>query len=445
MSAAPHPSIDAAIDAALDELRRAGCAGAVRAHRSSNWSARVRKGAIEKIESSQSSGLRVTAYGAGNRHAGCATTETTESAARELARRAAELCAFGDADEWAGLPPAAECGLVGGDLRLEDAGYGEADHERLARAAIEAETAAFAVDPRITNSHRSGASAHRGESWMATTDGVRVRRRGTSFGYHAVVVAQDQAGERQTGSFWTGGRHRDRLKSSVEVGREAGARAVRGYGWKQVPSGPTRVLLDRDVASELLGILAGAVAGGAVYRGSTFLAGKLGQAIAAPGVTIVDDPLIPGEYGSRACDGEGVRSRRLAVIEQGRLASWLVDGYAARRLKHPYTGHDGGCSNLRLLPGEASFADLTRELGDGLIVYDTHGHGVNLANGTISKGVSALRVEGGKVTHPVQEVTIAAKLADVLMGIRAIGDDPLDQHAVSSPSLLIDGFTVGGA
>jgi PmbA protein len=445
MSTSPKSTIEAAIDAALAELKNAGCAGAVRASVSSNWSARVRQGAIEKIESSQSSGLRVTAYGAGNRHAGCGTTETSEPAARELARRAAELCAFGDADEWAGLPASAECGLAGGDLGLEDAGYTEDDHERLARMAIDAERAAFAVDPRVNNSHRSGAGANRGESWFATTDGVRVHRRGTSFGYHAVVVAQSSAGERQTGSYWTGGRKRDRLKPVAQVGREAGERAIRGFGWKKIPSGPMRVLLDRDVATELLGTIAGAVSGGAVYRGSTFLAGKLGQEIASPLVTVVDDPLLPGEYGSRPCDGEGVRSRRMAVIENGRLATWMVDGYSARRLKHPYTGHDGGPSNLRLQPGKASFDDLLRELGDGLLVNDFHGFGVNLANGTFSKGISGFRVEGGKVTHPVQEVTIAGNLADLLKGIRAVGDDPLDQHAMSSPSLLIDGFTVGGA
>lgn len=441
----PLPQVDAAIDAALAALKAAGCAGIVRCHRRSDWSARVRQGAIERVESSDSVGLGVTAYGPGGRIGGASGTELTPASARAVAAQAAELSAVGGADEWAGLPDPAECGLAGGDLSLIDAGYGEDDHERLARLAIEAERLAFAVDPRVTNSHRSGASAARSRSWIATTDGIRLERGGTRFGYHAVVVAQEANGERQTGSWGTSARARDGLRPAAEVGRIAGERAVREFGWKRIASAKMPVVLAPEIASQLLGMIAQAASGGAVYRGSTFLAGKLGAAIAAPSVTIVDRPLLRGELGSRPCDGEGVRSRDTTVIEAGRLASWLVDGYAARRLKHPYTGHEGGVSNLRLLPGTATADDLLREMGDGLLITDFHGHGVNLASGSVSKGVSGFRVEGGRIVHPVQEITVAGNLRDLLTGVRGIGNDPLPQSSVSSPSMLVDGFTVGGA
>ncbi len=432
------------IDLALDALKSRGCAGYVGASTRDEWSADVRLGHVETIESAATRGLRVTALGAGNRVATCTTADISPAAVRAIAERAAELVAYADEDPYGGLPPASERGIADIDLRTDDAAFAGLDREDLAKAAIVAEATAMAHDPRVSNSHRSGASASRTRSWYGTSDGTRIENAGTRFGYHVVVVAQDGAGERQTGAWGTSARSLAALKPPTAVGAEAGRRAVQGFGWKTVPSGRARVLLHRDVASQLLGIIGGAIGGGAIYRGSSFLSAALGTDVASDVVTIIDDPLLPGELGSRRCDGEGVRSRRLAVIERGRLASFMVDGYAARRLKHPYTGHDGGPSNLRLAPGAATWDDLVRELGTGLIVTQFHGFGVDLAAGTISKGASGFWVADGRVQHPVQEVTVAADLRELLKGIRAVGDDPLGESPTASPSLLIDGFTIGG-
>jgi PmbA protein len=334
--------------------------------------------------------------------------------------------------------------LAEGDLDLDDPHYADLDREALLRRVIEAERIALASDPRVTNAHRSSVHAGRAESWYASTDSVFVRRAGTSAGYSVVVVAQDASGERQTGGYGTRSRHLADLKSPDTVGREAGNRAVRHFGWKPAPTGRFPVLYDREVASEFLGVLASATAGGSIYRGSSFMAGKLGETVASTAVTVIDDPLIPRGLGSRNCDSEGVRARRLTLVDAGRLSSYLVSSYAARRLGHAYTGHDSGCSNLRLVPGTASQADLLRELGTGLLVQDLHGFGIDLASGTYSKGVSGFWVENGIVTHPVQEATIAGNLKELWPGIRRVGNDPLDEHAISSPSLLIDGFTIAG-
>ena len=439
-----QPEVAPFLDAALAVLSAAGCAGVVFCHQRSEWSARVRKGATERIESALTGGMTVTALNTGNRGASATSTVVSLESARQVAAQAVELSAWSDVDEWRGLPPAQECGVAGGDLQLSDPSYGDADHERLVDAAIAAERCAFAVDARISLSHRSGASASRSQVWVASTAGVASQRSGTSFGFHATVVARSAAGERQSGSWHSSARSLAGLRSAAEVGAEAGRRAVRGFDWRRIPSGPCRVLLHRDVSSQLLGTLAQAVSGNLVFRGATFLAGKLGAVIASPVVTITDAPLLPGHLGSRPCDGEGVRSRTVTVIEQGRLASYLVDGYAARRLAHPYTGHEGGISNCSLQVGQASFEDLLQELGTGLLVTGFQGMGVNLANGSFSKGISGFWVEQGRISHPVQEVTIGGSLPDLLLGIRTVGNDPLEQSRVSAPSLIIDGFTVGG-
>ena len=444
---APGASVDAvreAIDLALAELKRAGVAGEVAAARSESWSAQVRLGELETVQSAVTRGLRITAYASGNRHASTTTSDTDPAAVRRAVATAVELAGYADDDPWAGLPPLAETGIAAVDLGGDDPAYARLDRDAFVARVVSAEKTALGSDPRVTNSHRSSASASRGRHWYASTDGVLVERVGTRFGDSVVVVARDAAGERQTGGFGTRARRLDALKPADAVGREAGHRAVRGFGWRSVPSGRFPVLFDREVASELLDTLASAVSGGAVYRGSTFLAKALGTVIASPVVTVVDDPLIPEALGSRPCDGEGVRARRLTVVEQGRLGTFLVAAYSARRLHHPLTGHDGGSSNLLLLPGTATRDDLLRELGTGLLVTDLQGMGVDLASGTWSKGASGFWVEGGQVQFPVQEVTLAGNLREMLAGIRTVGDDPLDESSTSSPSLVIDGLTIGG-
>ena len=436
--------VHSAIDMAIGELKRLGAAGEVGAGYSEDWNAQVRLGQVETVQGSTTRGLRISAYLEGNRSGSTSITDVDAAAVRSAAAKAVELARFGDPDQWAGLPKREECGVAGGDLALEDPAYATLDREALLAQVIEAERIAMASDPRITNAHRSSVRAGRGEHWYASTDDVVVHRTGTSASYSVVVVAQDASGERQTGGYGTRSRRIAGLKDAHTVGRLAGERAVRHFGWKPAPTGRFPVLFDQDVASDLLGSMASAVSGGSIYRGSSYLAGKLGEMVANPVVTIVDDPLIPGGLGSRPCDGEGVRSRRLTVVESGLLKSYFVGGYAARRLAHPYTGHDGGCSNLLLVPGTNSRADLLQQLGTGLLVQQLHGFGIDLASGTYSKGVSGFWVDNGIITHPVQEATIAGNLKEIWPGIRAVGDDPLDESSVSSPSLLIDGFTIGG-
>lgn len=433
-----------AIELAVTELKRLEASGEVSAGYSEEWNAQVRLGEIETVQGSTTRGLRITAYLDGNRSGTTSLTDVEGGAVRAATAKAVELARYGDPDQWAGLPLRSECGVAGGDLACDDPQYAALDREALLRQVIEAERVALASDPRITNAHGSSVRVGRGEHWYASTEGVFVQHAGTSASYSVGVVAQEANGERQTGGYGTRSRRIAELKDAATVGRQAGERAVRHFGWKPAPTGRYPVLFDHEVASQLLGGLASAVAGGAIYRGSSYLAGKLGELVASPIVTVVDDPLIPGALGSRPCDGEGVRSRRLTLVDAGRLNTYLVGAYAARRLSHPYTGHDGGCSNLLLLPGSASRAELLRELGTGLLVQGLHGFGVDLASGTYSKGVSGFWVENGAITYPVQEATIAGNLAELWRGIRRIGDDPLDQSAVSSPSLLIDGFTIAG-
>jgi len=328
-------------------------------------------------------------------------------------------------------------------LDLEDPGFESVDTGRLVAMANEAEQAARSSDVRIVNSDGSGCHARRGLFRLATTEGFDAMRSSTSFGYRASVVAES-GGEKQRGHWSSSARHLSDLEQAKNTGAIAAARALRGFGWSGMPSGNWPVVFDPWAASDFLDLLCGAFSGEAAFRGRTWLAKSLLRTVASPLLTIIDDPLVPRGPGSRVFDTEGVRSRKLAVVEAGELRAWLVDGYTARRLGHPYTGHSGGRSNLRVMPGQATEAELLQAAGDGLLVTDLDGRGVDVTAGRMSVGVRGFRIEGGRPGHPVQETTIAGDLRTLLADIQGIGDTPLPDHAISSPALLFGGFSVGG-
>lgn len=192
-------------------------------------------------------------------------------------------------------------------------------------------------------------------------------------------------------------------------------------------------------------MLAESLLGDAIFQRQSWCQGRRGGLLASPLVTVIDDPLLRRGPGSRRCDRDGVRSRPVDVLTTGILEHYLVSGYAARRIGHPYTGHQGGASNLRLRVGSASQDDLVREAGTGLLVTEFNGWAVDITSGTFSRGVSGFAIEDGRLTNPVQEVTVAGKLSDLWGGIRGVGNDPDPELAISSPCLLLEGFTVAGS
>jgi PmbA protein len=188
-----------------------------------------------------------------------------------------------------------------------------------------------------------------------------------------------------------------------------------------------------------------------VSRRGTFPAGSLGQDVAPPALTHVDDATLPRRVGSRPFDGEGVASRRNIVIDRGRLAAWLSNSYAARRTGGRTTGNASrgergetsvAPSNLMLVPGERTPDALVADAGEGLYVTELFGFGVNLATGAWSRGGSGRWISGGKLVHPVQEFTIAGDLPSILKGVREAANDLEWQGACAAPTIRIDGLTV---
>jgi PmbA protein len=209
------------------------------------------------------------------------------------------------------------------------------------------------------------------------------------------------------------------------------------------------VIFDPLTAPSLLRQLAGCASGYAVYRGATFLAGKLGLRIASSAVTIIDDARLPRGLGSRPFDGEGLATQRNVLVDRGRLAGYVLDTYSARKLGLRSTAsavRGGGAStaNLWLEPGAKTPEAIIAETPRGLYVTELIGQGFNPITGDYSRGAAGIWIENGELAFPVEEITIAANFAQMLRDIDAIGNDLVWLGATAAPTLRIARMTIAG-
>src|SRR5437667_199461 len=243
------------------------------------------------------------------------------------------------------------------------------------------------------------------------------------------------------------------LESPEHVGKVAAERTLRRLGAKKVKTAHVPVVFDPLVATSILEHIFEGVNGDSVYRGASFLAGKLGQKIASENVNVIDDGTMPGGFGTAPFDGEGIPTRRTVVIENGVLKSYVLNTYTARKLGLQTTANASrglagtpgiGPGNYFLQPGTKTQQQIIGEIKEGLYVTEFLGHGANLVTGDYSRGASGLWISGGELAFPVEEITVAGNLKEMFLNISEIANDLEFRGAVASPSIRIDGLTVGG-
>ena len=254
--------------------------------------------------------------------------------------------------------------------------------------------------------------------------------------------------------YWmTAGRRLADLEDPASVGRTAAGRVLRRLGAKRVPTCEVPILFDDMTAPSLIGQLASCLSGYSIYRESSFLAGRLGESIASDRVTIIDDGRLPGGLGSKPFDGEGQATRRNTLVDGGRLETWLLDHYSARKLGMSSTGNASrstgsaphvGTTNLWLEPGEGTLEELISEIDRGLLVTELIGMGFNPTTGDYSRGAAGLWIEKGKIVHPVEEITIAGNLGDMLEQVDRVGSELVWRGRIAAPPLRIAKMTVAG-
>jgi PmbA protein len=422
------------------------------------FSVNVRMGQVETLKESGSRGLGVWVF-MGKRSASTSTSDLTAEGIRQLVDGAMALVKVTEEDTFSGLPETAEFGALSSDLHLfhEDV-YSLPGPERI-EWARRAEAAALEADKRITNSDGGSFDAATGRKALANSRGFVGGYRSSYAGVSAAPLAQDANGAMQRDGWWSSARRLADLDSPEAIGKEAARRALRRLGARRVPTQRVPIVFAPEVARSLIGSVFEAASGDSIWRGASFLAGKLGELIAAPNLTIIDDNtmLLPtgmGGFGTSPFDGEGLPSQRTVVVDAGVLRNYLLNTYTARKLgmKSTHNASRGlagapgiGCGNLYLEPGMLTAEQIIADVPAGLYVTGLIGFGVNVVTGDYSRGATGLWIENGVLTHAVEEVTIAGNLADMLRNVTAIGNDLEFRGAVASPTLRIDGMTIAGA
>jgi PmbA protein len=422
------------------------------------FSVNVRMGEVETLKESGSRGLGLRVF-LGQRSGSASTSDLTAEGIRQLVEGALALAAVTEGDPFAGLPEAGEFGAVQGDLHLYyDDVYSLGGAERI-EWARRTEAAALKADARITNSDGGSFDAATGRKALANSRGFVGSYRTSYAGVAAAPLAKDADGRMQRDGWWSSARRLSDLESPEAVGREAARRTLRRLGARRVPTQRVPIVFAPETARTLIGSVFEAASGDAIWRGASFLAGKLSETIGAANLSIVDDNtmLLPtgvGGFGTSPFDAEGLPSQRTVVVENGVLRNYLLNTYTARKLGMKSThnaarglaGAPGvGCGNLYLTPGERTPEDIVGEVTAGLYVTGLMGFGTNLVTGDYSRGATGLWIENGQLTHAVEEVTIAGNLAEMLRNVTAIGNDLVFRGSVASPTLRIDGMTIAGA
>jgi PmbA protein len=435
-------------------LRRAAERGATAADgflvEDTSFSASVRLGQVDTVTHSREQRLSIRVF-AGRASAAASTSDLSRSSLERVVDEATALARVTAEDPYAGLPDPAELIDRVPDLALEDREAGEPAPEEKIEIARRAEAAALAVDPRITNSEGAEYFDRRARYAYATSAGFARGYATSSYGITVTPVAS-QNGEMQRDAWYTTARRRRALEDAEAVGRTAAARALRRLGARKVKTAEVPVIFDPDTAASLVRAIAGAASGPSLYRRASFLLDRLGTRVAAPAVTIVDDGSLEAALGSRPFDGEGLATRRTAVVQEGVLASYLLDTYSARKLGLASTHHasrDGtgvgvGTTNLMLLPGSQTPEALIRSVKNGLYVTDLIGFGVNGVTGDYSRGAAGLWIDNGELAYPVEEVTVAGNLLEMLDRVEGIGNDLVLRDRTASPTLKIARMVVAG-
>jgi PmbA protein len=443
------------VERALERAKRAGADAAdALLVESDTIEARVRGAEIDFVKQAREHtlGIRALVRGAGGLRS--ALTSTSDLGLGAVDRMAQETVALARAtaeDPAAGLPEEDFAHDLP-DLALFDPRDRDVAVEaRIAEARI-AEAAAREADPRIVNSEGSQVASDFSRVLYGDSRGFFGEYPVATHSLFSEPVARDNGGMQR--DYWmTTARRLADLEDAAAVGRRAAERALRRLGARRAATCEVPVIFDPVTAPSLLGHLLACVNGYAIYRGTSFLAERLGERIASPLVTVIDDGRRPGGLGSKPFDGEGQPTRRNVVLDKGHLRGWLLDSYSARKVGGVSTGNAArgpgsaptvAPTNLWLEPGEQTLEEIIAETERGLLVTELIGMGFQPVTGDYSRGAAGLWIEAGEIAYPVDEVTIAGNLGEMLSSIDRVGSDLLWLSRTASPSLRIAAMTVAG-
>jgi PmbA protein len=442
------------VEDALAIARRVGASDAgAEVSEGVGLSVSVRKGELENVERNRDKSLGVTVY-VGQRRGNASTSDFSRAAVEQTVQAAYDIARFTAEDPAAGLPDEAD--IAGTEEAARDLDLFHPwviDAEAAAALALRCEAAAMDTDRRITNSEGAGVSAQQSHFFMGNTRGFRGGYASSRHSLSVAPIATRTSGsgepDMQRDYWYSSMRDARELAAPEAVGRYAAERALSRLASRKIATCEVPVLFESTLAAGLLGAFVQATSGGSLYRKSSFLEGSLGQQALAAHLDLREDPHVIKGKGSAPFDDEGVATRARKVVDAGIVQGYFLSSYSARKLGLKTTGHAGGSHNLTLAsrltqPGDTLEAML-RKLHRGLFVIELMGQGVNYVTGDYSRGAAGFWVEGGRIVHPVHEVTIAGNLRDMLKNIVAVGADTYTYGSKTLGSLLIERMKVAGA
>ncbi|MGH9513391.1 MAG: TldD/PmbA family protein [Terriglobales bacterium] len=441
---------------AADIVRRAVAGGATAAEcvirEGDEFSTLVRLGQVETLKESGSKSIGVRVFH-GKRAASTYSSDFSREGLDLMVTSALTLAKITSEDPYSGIPEASQLGSLPGDLDLYSSDVYSLPGEERISYARRTEKAALDSDPRIKNSEGGSFDAATGHKILANSHGFVGEYRRSYCSIAAIPIAQSENGAMQRDYWFSVARSLSRLDSPEHVGKIAAERTLRRLGARKVKTAQVPIIFDPMVATSILEHIFEGINGDSVYRGASFLAGKLGEKIAGDQITVIDDGTISGGFGTTPFDGEGIPTRRTVVIENGVLKSYLLNTYTARKLGLQTTGNASrglagtpgiGPGNYFLQPGSKTPQQIISNIKDGLYVTEFLGHGANLVTGDYSRGASGMWISGGELAFPVEEITVAGNLKELFFNISEIGNDLEFRGAIACPTIRIDGLTVGG-
>ena len=429
------------VDNILSEAKRQGADQAeVSASMEQGLGVSVRKGELENLEFNQDRGFGITLY-VGKRKGSASTTDSSPNAIRETVAAAKGIAKHTEEDPYSGL---AEASLMPAEtVELDLYHPWDIEPEQATAMAVECETAGLAVDKKLTNSDGAQISSQQALRIYGNSHGFIGAYPSTRHSFSCVLIGEDNEGMQRDYWYSLSRRWQD-LEAAADIGVKAGERTVQRLSPRKAPTGKYPIILAPNLAAGLIGHLNGAIGGGSQYRKASFLLDALGQQVLPSWLTLREESKMARGLASAYFDGDGVATRDNVFVEQGQLSSYILSTYSARKLGLATTGNAGGVHNLHLDAPTQPLSKLLAQMGNGFLITELMGQGVNGVTGDYSRGASGYWVEDGEIAYPVAEFTLAGNLKDMLLNIVALADDIDMRSSIRAPSMLLETMTVAG-
>ena len=425
----------------LDEAQKQGASAAEAGLSQENGlSVSARLGEVETIEHHCGQGLGITVY-FGQRKGSSSTTDLSTESIKETVAAACSIARYTSEDTYAGLPEKELLATEFPDLDLNHPWSISADEA--ISLAVECEDAARNFHSDISNSEGATVNTHQGIHVMGNSLGFLQGYISTRHSLSCSVLAQ--RGDSMQRDYWYSvARNAQNLEAATEIGKKAAERALRRLEGRCLSTRQCPVLYSAEIASGLLSSFISAISGGNLYRKASFLLNALDTKVFPDFVHIYEQPHLKGALGSSAYDSEGVATKSRDIVSEGILRSYVLGTYSARKLGLRSTGNAGGVRNLTIDPGDLDFQGLLKVLNTGLLVTELMGQGVNVLTGDYSRGAAGFWVENGVIQYPVEEITIAGNLKDMLKYIVAVGNDIDYRGSTRTGSILVEQMSIAG-